>query len=76
MARVFFYACVLFLLNTELVKVVLTLDKEIKQLAEKLYQYKSILVMGRGFNYATCLEGALVSLINALFVIYSFDSVL
>ena len=71
----FLYMC-LFLLNTELVKVVLTLDKEIKRLAEKLYQYKSILVMGHGFNYATCLEGALVSLINALFVIYSFVSVL
>ena len=38
MARILFDTCVLFLLNTELVKVVLTLDKGIKQLAEKLYQ--------------------------------------
>lgn len=44
----------------ELSKAVLKLDGEIKQLAEELYQNKSILVMGRGSNYATCLEGALV----------------
>ena len=30
-------------------------------LAKELYQQKSLLVMGRGYNFATCLEGALVS---------------
>ena len=50
--------CVLF---SELVQSVLKLEDEINSLAKELYQYKSIIVMGRGFNYATCLEGALVS---------------
>lgn len=39
----------------------LSLDDKIKAIANELYQQKSLLVMGRGFNYATCLEGALVS---------------
>ncbi|KAK6298745.1 glutamine--fructose-6-phosphate aminotransferase [isomerizing] 2-like isoform X1 [Coregonus clupeaformis] len=43
----------------ELIKKVLTLDKKIKSIADELYEQKSLLVMGRGFNYATCLEGAL-----------------
>jgi len=46
---------------SEQIKEVLALDKEIHSLAEELYQQKSLLIMGRGFNYATCLEGALVS---------------
>lgn len=37
------------------------MDGQIKSLAQELYQQKSLLVMGRGFNFATCLEGALVS---------------
>ena len=41
------------------IKEVLELDDEVKSLAEELYQQKSLLVMGRGFNQATCLEGAL-----------------
>ena len=45
----------------ELVQYVLKMDGEIKQLASTLYQQKSLIVMGRGFNFATCLEGALVS---------------
>lgn len=45
----------------ELIKEVLSLDEKIKAIANELYQQKSLLVMGRGFNYATCLEGALVS---------------
>lgn len=45
----------------ELIKKVLSLDEKIKAIANELYQQKSLLVMGRGFNYATCLEGALVS---------------
>jgi len=46
---------------TDQIKEVLTLDEEIHKLAEELYQQKSLLIMGRGFNYATCLEGALAS---------------
>ncbi|XP_002736444.1 glutamine--fructose-6-phosphate aminotransferase [isomerizing] 1-like [Saccoglossus kowalevskii] len=42
-----------------LVKEVLKMDDEIHKLAQELYQQKSILIMGRGFNYSTCLEGAL-----------------
>uniref|UniRef100_A0A674NRZ4 glutamine--fructose-6-phosphate transaminase (isomerizing) n=1 Tax=Takifugu rubripes TaxID=31033 RepID=A0A674NRZ4_TAKRU len=43
----------------ELIKKVLSLDDKIKAIANELYQQKSLLVMGRGFHYATCLEGAL-----------------
>lgn len=45
----------------DLIKQVLALDKKIKAIADELYQQKSLLVMGRGYHYATCLEGALVS---------------
>jgi len=55
---------------TEQIKEVLKLDDQIRNLAEALYQQKSILVMGRGYNYATCLEGALVS---TLIVNFSFS---
>ncbi|KAG8574753.1 hypothetical protein GDO81_009313 [Engystomops pustulosus] len=41
------------------IKEVLSLDDEIQKLAEELYQQKSVLIMGRGYHYATCLEGAL-----------------
>lgn len=44
----------------EQIKEILAMDDEIHKLAEELYQQRSLLVMGRGFNYATCLEGALV----------------
>ncbi|XP_062913055.1 glutamine--fructose-6-phosphate aminotransferase [isomerizing] 1-like [Mobula hypostoma] len=43
----------------DLIKEVLTLDEEIQELARELYQQKSVLIMGRGYHYATCLEGAL-----------------
>ncbi|XP_065143593.1 glutamine--fructose-6-phosphate aminotransferase [isomerizing] 2 [Paramisgurnus dabryanus] len=43
----------------ELIKEVLSLDDKIKSLADELDHQKSLLVMGRGYNYATCLEGAL-----------------
>ena len=46
--------------SVEQIKEVLKSDGEIRSLAKELYQQKSILVMGRGYNYATCLEGALV----------------
>ncbi|XP_018322787.1 glutamine--fructose-6-phosphate aminotransferase [isomerizing] 2 isoform X2 [Agrilus planipennis] len=43
----------------EQIKEVLKLDSQVRALAEDLYQQKSLLIMGRGFNFATCLEGAL-----------------
>uniref|UniRef100_A0AAY4C6E8 glutamine--fructose-6-phosphate transaminase (isomerizing) n=1 Tax=Denticeps clupeoides TaxID=299321 RepID=A0AAY4C6E8_9TELE len=43
----------------ELIKEVLSLDDKIKNIADELHHQKSLLVMGRGYNYATCLEGAL-----------------
>merc|ERR1712223_2229882 len=43
----------------ELIKEVLKEDQKILSMAEQLYEKKSLLIMGRGYNYATCLEGAL-----------------
>ena len=45
---------------TDLIKEVLSMDDEIQKLATELYHQKSVLIMGRGYHYATCLEGALV----------------
>jgi len=62
-SKLFYFLFIkLSLFTPEKIKEVLTLDDEIKKLAETLYSKKSLLVMGRGFNFATCLEGALVSL--------------
>ncbi len=47
---------------SELIKEVLALDDQIKSIADELHHQRSLLVMGRGYNYATCLEGALVSM--------------
>lgn len=44
------------------IREVLKLDDKVKALAEDLYQKKSLLIMGRGYNFATCLEGALVGM--------------
>ncbi|CAJ0838681.1 8562_t:CDS:2 [Entrophospora sp. SA101] len=42
------------------IKEILTLDKELEQLAKDvLHKEKSLLIMGRGYQHATCLEGAL-----------------
>ena len=41
------------------IKKVLDMDDKIIEIAKNLYNEKSLLIMGRGFNYATCLEGAL-----------------
>ena len=41
------------------VREVLRLDKEMKDLAKSLTAEQSLLVFGRGYNYATALEGAL-----------------
>eukprot|EP00048_Salpingoeca_helianthica_P021670 m.13678 g.13678 ORF g.13678 m.13678 type:complete len:681 (+) comp6239_c0_seq1:71-2113(+) len=41
------------------IRKVLELDGRMKELAKELYEQKSLLVMGRGPNFANCLEGAL-----------------
>jgi glucosamine--fructose-6-phosphate aminotransferase (isomerizing) len=41
------------------IRQVLALDKSVNELAKKTFHQKSLLVMGRGYNYATCMEGAL-----------------
>lgn len=38
---------------------VLELDEDMKVLAKELIEEQSLLVFGRGYNYATALEGAL-----------------
>lgn len=55
------------------IKEVLKLDPKVKELAKDLYQQKSLLIMGRGFNFATCLEGALVGATSSLNVLFNFD---
>lgn len=47
------------LLIADKVREVLKLDREMKDLAELLIAEQSLLVFGRGYNYATALEGAL-----------------
>lgn len=42
------------------IRKVLSLDEKVAEMAKDLYQHKSLLIMGRGYNFATCLEGALV----------------
>ncbi|KAF4618176.1 hypothetical protein D9613_011518 [Agrocybe pediades] len=41
------------------IKKVLELDASLQQLAATVSENKSLLLMGRGYQYATCLEGAL-----------------
>jgi len=41
------------------IRKVLELDDKVLAIAKELYEKRSLLIMGRGFNYATCLEGAL-----------------
>jgi glucosamine--fructose-6-phosphate aminotransferase (isomerizing) len=41
------------------VRKILELDQEVYKVAEQIYKEKSVLVMGRGYNFSTCLEGAL-----------------
>ncbi|GIY40701.1 glutamine--fructose-6-phosphate aminotransferase 2 [Caerostris extrusa] len=49
----------------EQIKQVLELDSEVLKLSKEIYHQKSVLVMGRGFNYATCLEGALLTYMHS-----------
>ena len=71
--------------HVELIRRALSLDSEILELAERLCKKKSLILMGRGFNFATCLEGALVSLkmstytfrsICSIYLLYETDIVL
>lgn len=41
------------------IKQVLQLDSKVLEIAKSLYEKKSLLIMGRGYNFATCMEGAL-----------------
>uniref|UniRef100_A0A914I976 glutamine--fructose-6-phosphate transaminase (isomerizing) n=1 Tax=Globodera rostochiensis TaxID=31243 RepID=A0A914I976_GLORO len=41
------------------IKQVLALDQQVLTIANSIYKEKSLLVMGRGYNFATCLEGSL-----------------
>jgi glucosamine--fructose-6-phosphate aminotransferase (isomerizing) len=41
------------------VREVLKLEGQMKEIAEVLYKKKSLLLMGRGYQFASCLEGAL-----------------
>lgn len=41
------------------IRKVLELDSKVQEIAKDLYLHKSLLIMGRGYNFATCLEGAL-----------------
>lgn len=43
----------------EMIKKVLEQDQKILEISKNLYEKRSLLIMGRGFNFATCLEGAL-----------------
>jgi glucosamine--fructose-6-phosphate aminotransferase (isomerizing) len=54
----------------DLIKEVLKVDSKVQELSKDLYKEKSLLVMGRGYNYATCLEGALVRPLNNRYVFY------
>ena len=48
------------------IKAVLNTDKNILDLSQQLYHEKSLLIMGRGFNYATCMEGNIFSILFRL----------
>lgn len=43
----------------DLIRQVLKLDEQVLEIAKELYLQKSLLIMGRGYNFATCMEGAL-----------------
>merc|ERR1719154_1015855 len=41
------------------IKEVLALDDQIQEISQEVFKHMSMLVLGRGYSYATCLEGAL-----------------
>ena len=55
----------------DMIRKVLDLDSKVLTIAKELYEKRSLLIMGRGFNFATCLEGALkVKFQNRLFYFF------
>ena len=54
------YGLISWIVFLDQIKEVLKMDEQIHALSQELYTQKSLLVMGRGYNFATCLEGALV----------------
>ena len=42
-------------------RTVLELKDTIKEYGREIHEKKSLLIMGRGYQYATCMEGAFVS---------------
>ena len=43
----------------DMIKEVLKQDAKVLNIGKQLYENRSILIMGRGYNFSTCLEGAL-----------------
>lgn len=43
------------------------LDDEVLEIAKIIYKESSLLIMGRGYNFATCLEGGLKIKVVILF---------
>lgn len=56
---IFYSLLFLYQILIGLIKEVLKLDDQVLTIAQKIYKEKSLLIMGRGYNFATCLEGAL-----------------
>ncbi len=44
---------------SDMIREVLKIDDAVAKIADDIYKEKSLLIMGRGFNFSTCLEGAL-----------------
>ena len=47
------------------IETIFKLDHKVKELAEKLYKEDNLIILARGYEYATCREGALVSVVIA-----------
>ena len=47
----------------ELIREVLELDSKVKEIAEDLCDKRSLLLIGRGYSFATCLEGMFVIIV-------------
>ena len=47
----------------EMIREVLKLDSKVKEIAEDLCDKKSLLLIGRGYSFATCLEGMFVIIV-------------
>lgn len=56
-------------LYLDLIREVLELNDKVLEIAKEIYQEKSMLIMGRGFNFATCLEGALKIKVRRIVII-------